>query len=64
MAISLPPVEMIHSVWVVSDALAEDGRLMGIVAGHEHLAVMEHKVGIEQISGCRLGSGCGFGPGY
>ena len=37
----LPVVEMMCSAWVMSDALAEDGRLMGIVAGHGHLAVME-----------------------
>ena len=40
-ATSLPSAEMTYSVWVMSDASAEDGRLMGIVAGHGHLAVME-----------------------
>ena len=27
------------------------------------LAVMEHKAGIEQVTGHRLGSGCGYGSG-
>ena len=41
LAALLLPVEMMCSVWVVSDALAEDGRSMGIVAGHGCLAAME-----------------------
>ena len=41
MAASLPPAEMTHSVQVVSDTLAKDGRSMGIVAGHRCLAVTE-----------------------
>ena len=33
MTILLLLAEMTHSVWVVSDALAETGRSMGIMAG-------------------------------
>ena len=39
-------------------------KIDGIMTGHGHLAVTEHKAGIEQISGLRLESGCGFGSGY
>ena len=35
-----------------------------IMNGHGHLAAMEHKAGIEQVPGLRLGSGHGLGPGY
>ena len=31
--------------------------------GDGHLAVMGHKAGIEQVTGHRLGSGCGYGSG-
>ena len=31
--------------------------------GDGHLAMMEHKAGIEQVTGHRLGSGHGYGSG-
>ena len=30
-------------------------------SGDGHLTTMEHKAGIEQVTGHRLGSGCGLG---
>ena len=39
-------------------------KIDGIVTGHGCLAAMEHKAGIEWISGLRLRSRCLFGPGH
>ena len=69
---------MLHSIQVMGNTLAEDGRSWRIMAGYGclacdgngHMVTMEHKAGIEWVVGFRLGSGCGcgsghgFGPGY
>ena len=62
---------MEHGCLVTIDALAETGRLMELWLGQALgcngdgcLAVTEHEAGIEQVTGRRLGSGCGCGSGY
>ena len=57
----LPSVKMMGSVWVMSNALAEDGRLMGIMAGHGCLAVMEMDTWLQQNMRLELGRYLGLG---
>ena len=73
-AIVLPSTEMPPSLWVIRVMISaqlgpEDwqklwwGKVLGY-DGDEHLAAMEHKAGIEQVTGHRLESGCRYGSGH
>ena len=52
---------IVHEWW---EMLQLGWRIDRITAGYGCLVMMEHEAGIEWVSGLRLGSGCGFGPGY
>ena len=71
-ATPLPSVERPHNVQVMGGTSAKDRGSQRIMAGYGHLAcngnghlvMMEHKGGIEQVVGFRLGSERGYGSGH
>ena len=53
--VSQPRMEGRQRLWL--------GKALGC-NGDGRLAVMEHEAEIEQVTGHRLGSGCGYGSGH